>query len=70
MFVALNILCLLNNSTIMAKKKKGRPKGDKKEPVNIYMECGRAERLRDLAVTEQKTISIMVENSLEKTYGI
>lgn len=56
--------------TIMAKKKKGRPKGDKKEPVNIYMESSRAASLRKLAHDEQKTISIMVENSLEKTYGI
>lgn len=54
----------------MAKKKKGRPKGDKKEPVNIYMESSRAASLRKLAHDEQKTISIMVENSLEKTYGI
>jgi hypothetical protein len=54
----------------MAKKKKGRPKGDKKEPVNIYIESGRAASLRKLALDEQKTISIMVENSLEKTYGI
>ena len=54
----------------MAKKKKGRPKGDKKEPVNIYMESGRAANLRKLASATQKTISIMVENSLEQTYGI
>lgn len=54
----------------MAKKKKGRPKGDKKEPVNIYMESGRAANLRKLAVTEQKTISILVENALEGTYKI
>lgn len=54
----------------MAKKKKGRPKGNKKEPINIYMDCGRAASLRKLAFDEQKTISIIVENSLEKTYGI
>lgn len=55
----------------MAKKRKiGRPVGSEKEPVNVYMRTGRAQKLRDLAVTEQKTISILVENALETTYGI
>ncbi len=55
----------------MAKKKKaGRPKGSDKEPVNIYMRKETAKRLRELAVSEQKTISIMVGNALLDQYGI
>lgn len=55
------------NFKIMAKKKKiGRPEGVKKEPVNIYMSKDRAARLRSAAKEQQKTISIVVENALEK----
>lgn len=55
----------------MAKKRKvGRPKGSDKEAVNIYIHKKRAASLRELAVTEQKTISIVVENALERSYGI
>lgn len=55
----------------MAKKKKvGRPKGSDKEAVNIYMRKTRAASLRELATSEQKTISILVENALEKQYEI
>ncbi len=55
----------------MAKKKKaGRPKGSDKEPVNIYMQKETAKKLREFAKTEQKTISIIVENSLDIAYGI
>lgn len=56
---------------MMAKKKeKGRPLGPEKEPLNIYILKDRAKRLRNFAVKEQKTISIVVENALEQTYGI
>lgn len=51
-------------------KKIGRPKGSDKEPMNIFVHKDRAQKLRDLAKTEQKTISIMVENALEEQYGI
>lgn len=55
----------------MAKKRKvGRPKGSDKEAVNIYMHKGRATSLRELAANEQKTMSVVVENALEKQYGI
>lgn len=55
----------------MAKKRKlGRPEGTKKEPVNIYIQKERAKKLRSLAAESQKTISIMVENALESSYGI
>lgn len=58
----------------MAKKKNsvrvGRPTGTEKEPLNIYMKKDRAKRLREFAVKEQKTISIVVENALEHTYGL
>jgi hypothetical protein len=55
----------------MAKnKEKGRPSGPAKEPINIYMLKDRAKKLRILATQEQKTISIVVENALEHTYGI
>lgn len=54
----------------MAKTQTGRPKGEEKEPMNIFVRVGRAKKLRDLARKEQKTISIMVENALEKQYGI
>lgn len=51
----------------MAKKRKvGRPPGPEKEPVNILMNVDRAARLRERAKTEQKTISIVVENALEE----
>jgi hypothetical protein len=75
-----NIFLLLLTHTIyrfvqqfrnMAKiKKSGRPKGSEKEPMNIYINKGRAQKLRELATEEQKTISIMVENALETSYGI
>lgn len=48
----------------------GRPKGSEKEPMNIFVKKDRAKRLREFAVKEQKTISIVVENALEQTYGI
>lgn len=55
----------------MAKKKKvGRPNGSEKEALNVYIHKGRAASLRALAKDEQKTISIMVENALEKAYSI
>lgn len=55
----------------MAKKKaKGRPKGSEKEPMNIFVRKDRAKRLREFAVKEQKTISIVVENALEAQYGL
>lgn len=55
----------------MAKKRKiGRPSGSEKEAVNVYIHKDRAANLRQLAKDEQKTISIMVENALEKTYAI
>lgn len=54
----------------MANKAVGRPKGPKKIPVNIFMTEGRRKRLQELSIKEQKTQSILVENSLEKTYGI
>jgi len=55
----------------MAKKReKGRPNGPAKEPLNIYIRRDRAKKLRDFAIKEQKTISIVVENALEQTYGL
>lgn len=55
----------------MAKTKKlGRPQGAKKKPMNVFIEVDRAQKLRVMAAKEQKTISIMVENALESTYGI
>jgi hypothetical protein len=55
----------------MAKKTKpGRPKGSKKEPMNIYISTDRAEKLRDYAREQQKTISILVENALQEQYGL
>ena len=55
----------------MAKKNKvGRPQGSDKEPMNIYVHKERAGKLRKLALDQQKTISIVVENALEKQYGI
>lgn len=55
----------------MAKKRKiGRPIGSEKEPVNVYIHKERANKLRKLAVSEQKTISVIVENALTNTYGI
>lgn len=58
----------------MAKKPKkpqiGRPKGEEKVAVNLFMTKARKERLKDFAKTEQKTQSIIVENALEKAYGI
>lgn len=60
-----------NISKIMAKKvKQGRPAGPKKVPVNIFMTEDRRDRLKNLSVKEQKTQSILVENSLQATYGI
>ena len=55
---------------VLKKAKRGRPTGSKKEAVNIYMHKERAEKLRDLAKTDQRTISVVVENALEQTYGI
>lgn len=55
---------------ISKKRKPGRPLGSEKEPVNVYMKKDRAQRLREFAVKEQKTISIVVENALEAQYGI
>ena len=52
------------------KRKVGRPAGSEKEPMNIFIRKERAQRLRDFAVKEQKTISIVVENALEAQYGI
>lgn len=52
------------------KAKRGRPPGTDKEPMNIYVKKDRAQRLRDFAVKEQKTISIVVENALEQAYGL
>lgn len=66
------ILCnlftpLLRNLKHMAKNTLGRPKNkEKKEAVNIYMNSKRAHRLRIAAAEQQKTISIVVENALEK----
>lgn len=58
---------LLRKFKHMAKTLQGRPKNkEKKEAVNIYMNSKRAQRLRLAAVTQQKTISIVVENALEK----
>lgn len=55
----------------MAKKRVlGRPKGPDKVAVNIFMTRDRKKRLKDLSAKEQKTQSILVENSLENTYGI
>lgn len=55
----------------MAKKLKvGRPKGSEKEPMNIFINKDRAKNLRQLAKDQQRTISIVVENALEKTYQI
>lgn len=55
----------------MAKNKEiGRPAGPAKEPLNIYIKRDRAKRLREFAIEQQKTISILVENALEKAYGI
>ena len=51
-------------------KKIGRPPGEEKEPVNIYMSKERAKRLRKFAKEEQKTISIIVENALQTTYQL
>ena len=48
----------------------GRPKGEKKEPMNLSIGVKRARALRLLAVSSQKTISIMVENALEAQYKI
>lgn len=64
-------LPLIKQLQNMAKKKDlGRPSGPQKEPLNIYMRSDRAKRLREFAVKEQKTISIVVENALEQQYGI
>ena len=55
----------------MAKSKGvGRPKGPEKEPINVFINCDGAKKLRDLAKKEQKTISIMVENALQNEYSI
>lgn len=55
---------------IMVKKlSRGRPKGSEKEPVNVYINKERAQRLRQFAFNAQKTISIIVENALDG-YGI
>jgi hypothetical protein len=55
----------------MAKKaKQGRPKGSEKEAMNIYIHKERAKRLREYASNDQKTISIVIENALERQYGI
>jgi hypothetical protein len=71
LFITHRIYRFVKQFGTMAKKNKtGRPKGADKEPVNIYMNKDRAQKLRELAVTEQKTISIMVENALETSYGI
>lgn len=58
--------------TAKSKKKQlvGRPSGPEKKPLNIYMRLERIDKLKTLAQKEQKTISIMVENALEKSYGI
>ena len=52
------------------KTKVGRPLGSEKEPLNVYIKKERAQRLREFAIKEQKTISIVVENALEGQYGI
>lgn len=52
------------------KRKPGRPKGSEKIPLNLYMTKDRAGKLKNLAVKEQKTVSIVVENALEAQYGI
>lgn len=55
----------------MAKKAKiGRPRGSEKEAMNIYINKDRAKGLRQYAKEEQKTISIVIENALERQYGI
>lgn len=48
------------------KPKTGRPKGEDKKPVNIFMTVKRAERLRQEAKNRKQTISVVVEDSLEK----
>lgn len=56
--------------TITKKRKAGRPRGSDKEPMNIYIKKERAQKLREFAVKEQKTISIVVENALHQSYGL
>ena len=51
------------------KRSVGRPRGLEKEPVNVLMGCERAQRLREYAVKDQRTISNVVENALE-AFGI
>lgn len=60
----------LNRNAMAKKKKPGRPKGSEKEPMNIYIHKERATKLRIYAAAEQKTISTIIENALEKQYGI
>lgn len=55
----------------MAKKNKvGRPKGIKKVPLNLSISEIRAQKLAELAASQQKTKSILVENALRDQYGI
>jgi hypothetical protein len=44
--------------------------GSNKEPINIYIHKERAAKLRELAITDQRTVSVIVERALEQTYGI
>jgi hypothetical protein len=57
-------------SKAVKKRKVGRPAGSNKEPLNIYIHKERAAKLRELAVSDQRTVSVMVERALENTYGI
>lgn len=54
----------------MAKKKKiGRPAGNKRA-INIYIDNDKADKLKDLSISDKRTQSTLVEMALEKTYGI
>lgn len=48
----------------------GRPLGEKKQSICIYIDKGRAAKLRNLAHSDKRTISIIVENALEGQYGL
>ncbi len=47
------------------KRAVGRPKGEAKEPVNIFLKKTRAESLRNKARENQDTISKVVDLALE-----
>lgn len=52
----------------MAKKKvskRGRPPGQEKKALNIYLPIGKITRLKEIAKTEQRNVSVIIERAID-----